>query len=409
MKKRIQFSIQWHITSRCPNRCKHCYMFTDNYNTIIDNELTYDQLIQVLCKLDQFEEKYNIEIPSFAITGGDPFIRDDFFLFLSELKKRRKNVLIMGIPERVSSENIDALAKLGTVAYQVSLDGLEKKHNLNRGDNSFKKTIDAIQMLSNSKLACLIMFTLHPGNVEDMFELIDFLHSLNVKATFDFDLLVYEGNATTLKENVFSSHELSVIINRYLKKDIDLKNLDSSISLGKKNNMFSVLGAKEEAFEEATNHYAFCGGCYNGLSSIAINSNGDVYPCRRLPITIGNVLIDSFEHLILSNSLMKQFRQRESYKGCDSCKFFHICRGCPAYSYSIYNDPFIKPPYCFLFEPDSRYIRKDVTMFNTSCAEELNIILNTKDNQLLESQVNLITKDKQTLIKILCNNPYMFN
>ena len=84
VKKRIQFSIQWHITSRCPNRCKHCYMFTDNYNTIIDNELTYDQLIQVLCKLDQFEEKYNIEIPSFAITGGDPFIRDDFFLFLSE-------------------------------------------------------------------------------------------------------------------------------------------------------------------------------------------------------------------------------------------------------------------------------------------------------------------------------------
>ena len=40
----INFQIQWHITEKCPNQCKHCYMFDEEYKRRIENEKNYMEL-----------------------------------------------------------------------------------------------------------------------------------------------------------------------------------------------------------------------------------------------------------------------------------------------------------------------------------------------------------------------------
>ena len=48
--------------------------------------------------------------------------------------------------------------------------------------------------------------------------------------------------------------------------------------------------------------FSVCDGCYNGICSVSILPNGDVYPCRRLPIKVGNLLTESFEDILHANS-----------------------------------------------------------------------------------------------------------
>ena len=46
---RASLSVQWHITSRCMKRCRHCYMFeSERYRTEIENELTYEKMVAIL-------------------------------------------------------------------------------------------------------------------------------------------------------------------------------------------------------------------------------------------------------------------------------------------------------------------------------------------------------------------------
>ena len=81
-------AFQWHITTKCSNFCKHCYMYDEE--TYIDerkNTLPLKSLIKILDGLENFEKKYNAQFRPFAISGGDPLLREDLFEFLSELKK----------------------------------------------------------------------------------------------------------------------------------------------------------------------------------------------------------------------------------------------------------------------------------------------------------------------------------
>lgn len=74
----VPLSLQWHLTSRCNNRCRHCYMFDPA--TLADEkspELTISEMLSILDNLTDFEEKYGYTFQRFFLTGGDPLLRAD--------------------------------------------------------------------------------------------------------------------------------------------------------------------------------------------------------------------------------------------------------------------------------------------------------------------------------------------
>ena len=104
---RASLSVQWHITSRCMKRCRHCYMFeSERYRTEIENELTYEKMVAILDDINEFEKKYNFGVNDFFITGGDPVLNPDYENLLLELKRRGKRIYIMGNPETLTPEII---------------------------------------------------------------------------------------------------------------------------------------------------------------------------------------------------------------------------------------------------------------------------------------------------------------
>lgn len=379
MSNVIDFSIQWHITERCPNRCKHCYMYDQQYENKLHEELSLNNLLESLENIEKFEKKYDVCIPNYIITGGDPFARNDAFDFLSVLNAKKKNLIILGIPEQVTLSNIRRMYEHGVKMYQVSLDGTKQNHDRIRGKGSFDKTIAALRLLNRSPIRSAVMFTLTPDNADDMFPLIDYLDEIGIKSHFAFDFVVYEGNATEYDTKYITSDFAENLFKTYLRKKEELIRRDSQISLINKVKLLNVL--ENEFIEKDIQEFekfSSCGGCYNGFSSISIDANGEVYPCRRLPISVGNITRDSFEDILINNPLLKQFRRRASYVECGSCKYFKVCRGCPAYSYSVYRDPFRKPTYCFLKEVNENIINIEQD------EDEMQLIRNTQRNKELQ-------------------------
>ena len=68
--------------------------------------------------------------------------------------------------------------------------------------------------------------------------------------------------------------------------------------------------------------------CTAGDSLITVQPNGDVYPCRRLPIRVGNLMETPLAELYYSSDLLCALRDRNCVsQGCEACYFARLCRG----------------------------------------------------------------------------------
>jgi radical SAM protein with 4Fe4S-binding SPASM domain len=89
--------------------------------------------------------------------------------------------------------------------------------------------------------------------------------------------------------------------------------------------------------------------CSAGDKLLTVEPNGDVSPCRRLPIRVGNVLQTSLLELYQENELLCALRDHERVaRGCEDCAHARRCGGglrCLAYALS--GDPFAADPGCW--------------------------------------------------------------
>ena len=122
------FSFQWHITDECDQRCKHCYIFSEDARKKTD-AMTWEQMRDVVDNCCDMCEVYG-RLPYFYITGGDPILHPDFWRLLALLKERGIPFTILGNPFRLNDEVCKRLKSYGCEKYQLSLDGMRETHDL---------------------------------------------------------------------------------------------------------------------------------------------------------------------------------------------------------------------------------------------------------------------------------------
>lgn len=339
--------IQWHITSACPNRCIHCYMYGKDAAYIAKDDLSTDQLLFIYEKVCQFEDTTGYKFNSFSITGGDPLYHDKGWPLIERLYHDNRSISILGIPEQINDTNIQKMKQFHVSTYQVSLDGLKETHDRIRGKGNFDTTIDGIKTLNKQGIRCHVMFTVNNLNQNELFPLIKYLEEEAVNIGFAFDFMIGSIAAVTPNHpRMLTKEEAKEIISEYHRWQIARHSHQTTVKLLDKTMLNEVLSAKDRGYRPGD---IWFGGCGIG-EGLCILENGDVYPCRRLPINLGNLLNDSLDDVFISNDTLKQFRDRSGWKGCKDCSHFDICRGCPAVAYAFTGDPFEEMPYCFLKE-----------------------------------------------------------
>ncbi len=347
--ERPSISVQWHITTECGNRCRHCYVFDEStFAEEQANTLSLQGLHEVLARLEEFEDKWNIPIEHFTISGGDPLLRSDCYQFLGTLRDHGKSFRILGNPETLTDESASRLKELGVDIFQMSLDGLEEKHDSYRSPGSFRRTLDALDRLRKHGIRSNIMFTLYPSNADQLIPLMKFIATETPAVSFSFDIGSYVGNARDIGDNWFKKEQLHKLLSDYMDEKHRFRTMGNPIAMREKPNFLKLV-----QFEKGMLHpvgmadFPIISGCLAGWISISILSDGTVLPCRRLPVPVGKLPEQSFEEIFLGNEFMKRLRRPESYESCGSCDFYQSCRGCPANVYGVTGDAFARHPYCF--------------------------------------------------------------
>ena len=67
--------------------------------------------------------------------------------------------------------------------------------------------------------------------------------------------------------------------------------------------------------------------CSAGENLLIVLANGDVMPCRRLPIVIGNVHETDLLTLHREHPVMQDLRGIGIPDGCKACQYAETCRG----------------------------------------------------------------------------------
>lgn len=206
------FAFQWHITDDCDQRCKHCYIFSENIQKSIVS-MTLEQMRTVLSNCLEFCNRFNRN-PYFYITGGDPILHPDFWKLLELIKQTGAEFTILGNPFHINDEICKKLRSYGCDKYQMSIDGMRETHDWFRKKGSFDTTLEKIQCIKNAGINSVIMTTVSNKNIKGIPEIIDTVVKYGVD-TFAFARYC----ATSLeKDNHIKPLEYKELLNISYKK-----------------------------------------------------------------------------------------------------------------------------------------------------------------------------------------------
>ena len=165
----IPWSAQIEITKDCQSRCKYCF---NSSGKNLRDELDSSQWIKAIKILSE------MGLTSVCLTGGEPFLKENFFSILDHCTKSIENVTVFTNGIYLSKQwnvlrqnEIEILKRVQR--FQISIDSIDKEvHDKYRGKGSWDKAICAISKLRNIGCEVRISSTLHNENVNQIQELI---------------------------------------------------------------------------------------------------------------------------------------------------------------------------------------------------------------------------------------------
>lgn len=328
-----EFYFQWHITERCNKRCRHCYQ-----NEHHSHDLPLTDLQLVLSRMEEALIKWDRK-GSLSFTGGEPFVRQaELFSLMDEVDRidafAYYDILTNG--SLISDDVAIALKKQTKLRrVQVSLEGATPETNdAIRGDGSYAETLNSIRTIKKHGLIVSVMTTLSKMNYGEIPQLIELLNREGVD-TFAMERLIPEGRGEQFSDKLLSPKELVELYKRVYY----MRSKHNGTRLLMYRPLFALV-APEDPDVGAL--------CSVGNNALTIMPDGMVYPCRRLPIPIGNVLADGLFSIWYDSELLWRVRNPDNFKGkCHNCDLFTSCRGCRAMAYFCSGDYMAEDPQCW--------------------------------------------------------------
>ena len=325
------FHIQWHITNFCNLKCLHCYQ--DDFTA--EEDLSFSEVKIIFENITSFLEKTKSRLV-IDITGGEPLLYKKWKKLL-EFIYNSPYVEKMGLITNglfLNEENIEYLKNFPCLELKISAEGFsEESYEFFRGKNNFVKLITALELLKESNFEKTIMFTLLNSNYPEIKKAFDFAVKYKIHNVI-IERFIPWGKGNNIKNKVITLENWK----RAIKILVDDEEDDLTSLLPYKGFMMKI---KEDDWD------LLGAPCIIGKDGIAIMPDGSVFPCRRFPLKVGNLLEEALVNIWENSSLLEKLRNKNLLKGkCRNCTV-KDCSGCRALSYSLKNDYLEEDPLCF--------------------------------------------------------------
>ncbi len=333
--------LQWHLTDRCNLRCAHCYQASRGFRG-----LSFDELLRILGEyralLWALSRRAGREVPGHLnLTGGEPFLRPDFLDLLAAVRDARISFGILSNGTLLDLALAQKLRRLKTRFVQVSVEGSEATHDRIRGRGNHRRVVAAIELLVRARVPVLVSFTAHRGNFREFPLVARMAQDLGVTRVWA-DRLIPEGTGESLRDQVLTpdeTHELLLLM-REARDEARRRHSRTEVAMHRALQLLA--GGRPYR-------------CTAGEGLLTIGPRGELYPCRRLPVPVGDVLEKPLLDLYDRSELLIALRERnrsapqEPAHPCRRCPHEPSCRGgLRCLSHAVTGDPFQPDPGCWL-------------------------------------------------------------
>lgn len=273
-------------------------------------------------------------------SGGEPLVRKDIFELIGYSRNLGLELRMLSNGTLITKDKAQKLKNSGFKIVQVSIDGTEETHNLLRNkENAYALAMQGIRNLREAGIEPTVSTTLTKTNYPQIEEIVAEAYKAG-GTRIGFSQLVPEGSGKDLE--LLSAEELHTSFSRLHKLK---KEYDGKIDILTSESLWCLFNSDNEYTARAKHEGLLAGGCGIAMFGLSVLSDGTVYPCRRLPITIGNIK-EGIRDIFIKNPLLNKFRDINNYE-CKDCEKVTVCRGCRAVAYAVTGNVFAKDPQCF--------------------------------------------------------------
>ncbi|MCD6371717.1 MAG: radical SAM protein [Candidatus Aenigmarchaeota archaeon] len=272
--------INFGLTHRCNLRCKICE--TWEANPKIEEELTLDEIKQVIWEIAKWDKRINI---SFA--GGEPLIRKKDLIEAIKFANSQGLVTHLTTNGTLVTEDVaKGLIESGLNYIQVSLDGATQKTNdFIRYKGSFKGAVRALKNLTKMKeefdsdIKIAITTVITDKNLDEILDIYEFAKFLGVDR---IDYNPYNIDTSYTKGKSYENDEFWVKeknipkLKKICEKLIELKRKENRIGTP-----YLTLKLMPEYFKKKQKFRY--GICLAGFSYMYVKPNGNVDVCGKGP------------------------------------------------------------------------------------------------------------------------------
>ena len=293
------------ITSRCNERCVHCYIPNDNKVNNIEPSLFYNIL----------EQCNDMKLLHLTLSGGEPMLHPNFCDFLKKCKEYDFSINILTNLTLLNDDIISEMKRNPLLGVQVSLYSMNSDihDEITQMKGSFEKTKNAILKLIENNIPMQISCPIMKQNKNNYNDVKEWAKKHNIHVGDDYTIIAKYDHTTQNLSNRLSINEAEELINNIINTDIKY-----------------VEKIEEEVERKKNSPYDdyVCSICN---SSICITESGNVYPCAGWQDNIvGDVKETSLKNIWENSEKVKYLRgiKKRDFPKCIQCLEKEYCTMC---------------------------------------------------------------------------------
>ena len=301
------FRFQMEVTSKCNEKCVHCYhppdwfVFKD-----IDTKLG-------LKVLDELKEEGAINV---CFSGGEAFLHKEFDKLLYRARGNDLVIIILTNATHISDHYIEVLKEVQPEEVQVSLYSMtpEEHDQITKVRGSHRRTMDGINRLMDADIYVSIGCPVMKGNKHCYKDVIRWADQKGIMVKTDFMLYACTDLDQTNLSNRLSVEDVGELIQDTLKYNSSYR-----AKVDRKDVLVDPLDMIKKP------------PCGAGRDSLAMDANGDYYFCPVFrPSVLGNPEKDRLKDVWNKSKPLQELREITwgDFPSCTKCEAFNYCSMC---------------------------------------------------------------------------------
>jgi radical SAM protein with 4Fe4S-binding SPASM domain len=311
--------LQFELSSRCNERCIHCYIPNEKKNHGFDMPTA-----KVKSILDEFAAMGGIHV---TLSGGEAFMHKDLIDIVKYCREKDLKITILSNLISLKDEQIPALKAANISLIQVSLYSMNPEiHDfITTVKGSFEKSKAAIEKLVANDIPVQISCPIMKANRKGYEQVLQYAEKLKIKAQTDYIMMARSDLDTENLANRLSLEETEELLRDLMEYDINYK----------KETLQQLPISDQIKFDlERYKKQPVCG---VGYDNCCITANGDVYPCAGWQdYVLGNVYKQSLKEIWENSERVKELRKitQASFPQCIECEARDYCARCLVRNYN---------------------------------------------------------------------------